>query len=165
MIRVAAEADLPAIVAIYNASVPERMATADTEPVSLESRREWFAAHTPARHPLWVDERDGEIAGWLSLGVFYNRPAWDITAEVSVYVAPAHRRQGVAGELLRTAIAAAPALGLRSLIGIIFGHNEPSLVLFRRFGFEQWGFMPGATELDEVERDVIIVGRRVGGAQ
>ena len=97
--------------------------------------------------------------------MFYNRPAWDITAEVSVYVASAHRRQGVAGELLRTAIAAAPALGLRSLIGIIFGHNEPSFVLFRRFGFEQWGFMPGATELDEVERDVVIVGRRVGGAQ
>ncbi len=47
-------------------------------------------------------------------------------------------------------------------MGIIFGHNEPSLALFKRFGFEQWGFMPGATELDEVERDVVFVGRRVG---
>ncbi len=162
MIRIATERDLPAIVGIYNAAVPGRMATADAEPVTVESRREWFAEHTPDRHPLWVDEREGEIAGWLSLGTFYNRPAWDITAEVSVYVALAHQREGVAAALLETAIAAAQALGLRVLIGIIFGHNEPSLALFKRFGFEQWGFMPGATELDEVERDVVFVGRRVG---
>ena len=165
MIRIATEADLPAIVAIYNAAVPGRMATADTDAVTVESRREWFATHDPGHHPLWVDERDGEVAGWLSLGVFYNRPAWDITAEVSVYVAPAHQRQGVAAALLEAAIAAAPALGLRALIGIIFGHNEPSLALFRRFGFQEWGFMPGVTELDEVERDVVFVGRRVHGAQ
>ena len=163
MIRTAVESDLPAIVAIYNAAVPGRMATADTEPVSVESRWAWFAEHTTDRHPLWVDERDGEIAGWLSLGAFYNRPAWDITAEVSVYVAPAHRRRGVAAALLETAIAAAPALGLRVLIGIIFGHNEPSIALFTRFGFERWAFMPRATELDDVERDVVFMGRRVDG--
>ena len=162
MIRIATKADLPAIVTIYNSAVPGRMATADTEPVSLESRREWFAAHTPNRHPLWVDERDGGIAGWLSLGVYYNRPAWDITAEVSVYVAHAHQWQGVASALLETAIEAAPRLGLRVLMGIIFGHNEPSLALFRRFGFKEWGFMPGATELDGVQRDVVFVGRHVG---
>ena len=81
---------------------------------------------------------------------------------MSVYVTPAHQRKGVAAALLETAIAAAPALGLRVLIGIIFGHNEPSLALFKRLGFEQWGFMPGATELDEVERDVVFVGRRIG---
>ena len=164
MIRIATEIDLPAIVAIYNAAVPGRMATADTEPVAVEARRGWFAEHTSDHRPLWVDERAGAIAGWLSLGVFYDRPAWDITAEVSVYVAPAHRREGVATALLETAIATAPALGLRVLMGIIFGHNEPSLALFRRFGFEQWGFMPGATELDGVERDVVFVGRRVGEA-
>ena len=163
MIRTAVDADLPSIVAIYNAAVPGRMATADTEPVSVESRREWFAAHSPDRHPMWVDERDGEVTGWLSLGTFYNRPAWDITAEVSVYVAAAYRRQGIAAALLETAIAAAPALGLRVLVGIIFGHNGPSLALFEGSGFERWGFMPGATELDDVERDVVFVGRRVDG--
>ena len=79
-----------------------------------------------------------------------------------MYVSPAYQRQGVAAALLETAIAAAPALGLRVLIGIIFGHNEPSLALFRRFGFERWGLMPSAVEIDEVERDVVFVGCRVG---
>jgi phosphinothricin acetyltransferase len=33
--------------------------------------------------------------------------------------------------------------------------------LFAKFGFARWGELPGVTLLDEVERDVIILGRRV----
>jgi phosphinothricin acetyltransferase len=49
------------------------------------------------------------------------------------------------------------------LLGFIFGHNEPSLRLFESFGFERWGFLPNVAELDGLERDLIIVGRRVSG--
>ena len=48
-----------------------------------------------------------------------------------------------------------------TLIGFIFGHNEPSLALFERFGFSRWGELPRVTILDGVERDVVIVGLRV----
>ncbi len=161
MIRDATEQDLPAIVAIYNASIPGRMATADLVPVTVASRRAWFQAHTADRRPIWVDERDGAVAGWLSLGVFYPRAAWDGTAEVSVYVDPSRRREGIAAGLLRHATAVAPALGVRALAGFVFGHNEPSLALFHRAGFAEWGKMPGVTELDGIVRDVIIVGRHV----
>ncbi len=46
-IRDADPADLPAIVAIYNAAIPGRLATADTEPISVASRAAWLAAHAP----------------------------------------------------------------------------------------------------------------------
>ena len=65
IVRDATEADLPAIVAIYNAAIPGRAATADTQPVTVEERREWFAKHEPARRPLWVAEIDGEVAAWI----------------------------------------------------------------------------------------------------
>ena len=42
--RDARAADLPRIVEIYNASIPARLATGDLEPVSIESRKAWFAA-------------------------------------------------------------------------------------------------------------------------
>ena len=160
MIRNADERDLPAIVAIYNAAIPGRRATADVDPVSIEARRDWFGEHAPDRRPIWIAERGGEVAGWLSVGPFYRRPAWDRTAEVSVYVHPAHRRRGIARDLLRHAVTSAPALGLTALVGLVFGHNAPSLALFRQAGFEVWGRMPRVTELDGVERDVVIVGRR-----
>jgi L-amino acid N-acyltransferase YncA len=104
-IRDAGVADLPRIVAIYNEAIPGRLATADTEPVTVEVRREWFQAHTPGRHPIWVGEDRGSVVG----------------------------------------------------------HNEPSLRLFAALGFERWGTLPRVARLDGVERDLALLGRRVGG--
>jgi L-amino acid N-acyltransferase YncA len=161
MIRDAREADLPAIVAIYNAAIPGRLATADTEPVTVESRRDWLRDRDPARFPIWVDERDGRIAGWLSFRMFYGRPAYAHTAEVGLYVDPAAQRQGVANGLLAGAIEQAPALDLTTLLGLIFAHNDPSVALFEKHGFLRWGHLPRIAVLDGVERDVLIFGRRV----
>jgi len=159
-IRDAVARDLPAIVRIYNAAVPGRMATADTDPVTVDSRRAWFAEHTGAR-PLWVAVAEDAVVGWLSFQSFYGRPAYRATAEVSVYVAHGAQRKGVGRELLSRAIDAGPALGLRTLVGFIFGHNVPSLALFEASGFRRWGLLPRVAELDGVERDLVIVGRRL----
>jgi len=160
-IRDATEADLPAIVAIYNATVPTRLSTADTEPVSVESRVPWFREHNPTVRPLWVMDDAGTIAGWFSFQSFYGRPAYHATAEVSIYVDAGRRRHGVARTLLAEGIRRSPSLGLQTLVGYIFGHNEPSLRLFQSFGFERWGVLPRVAELDGIERDLVIVGRRV----
>ena len=46
--RIATREDLPQIVAIYNATIPSRAVTADLEPVSVQSRVEWFDPRTGA---------------------------------------------------------------------------------------------------------------------
>jgi phosphinothricin acetyltransferase len=161
LIRDATTRDLARIVEIYNAAIPGRRATADTEPVSVESRVPWFESHTPTRHPIWVAEREGRIVGWLSFQPFYGRPAYAATAEVSVYVATDSQRSGVARAMLARAIDAAPGLGLDTLLGFVFGHNEQSLRLFGAFGFERWGLLPKVARLDGVARDLAILGRRV----
>ena len=162
MIRDARESDLESIVRIYNAAIPSRQATADTEPISVESRRAWLREHDPARHPLWVAERDRRIVGWLSVSAFYGRPAYAATAEVSVYVDPSLPRGGVATALLQQALGRAAALALRTYVGFVFAHNNRSLALFRKFGFEQWAHLPRVAVLDGVERDLLILGRRIG---
>jgi phosphinothricin acetyltransferase len=160
-IRDANQADLPAIVAIYNAAIPGRTATADTEPVTVAQRLPWFREHDPARRPLWLAVDGARTFGWLSFQPFYGRPAYHATAELSVYVSPAFQRRGTALALLTHAVAEAPRLGLRTLLGFVFGHNAPSLALFERLGFERWALLPRVAELDGVERDLVIVGRRV----
>ena len=65
IIRDATEADLPAIVAIFNAAVRTRMSSAQLAPVTVEERLPWFHQHSPNRHPLWAVENAGTIAGWL----------------------------------------------------------------------------------------------------
>jgi hypothetical protein len=64
--------------------------------------------------------------------------------------------------LLQHAITRAPSLGITALVGLIFGHNEPSLKLFKRLGFERWAFLPGVAQLDGVERDLVVVGLHCG---
>jgi phosphinothricin acetyltransferase len=162
-VREATPADLPAVVAIYNESIPSRRATADLEPVTVEARREWFEAHVPGCRPLWVVEEAGRLVGWLSFETFYGRPAYDATAEVSVYVAADYQGRGIGAQLLSRAVEEAPGLGLATLMGFVFAHNEPSVILFERLGFARWGRLPRVARLDGVERDVLILGRRVAG--
>jgi L-amino acid N-acyltransferase YncA len=69
------------------------------------------------------------------------------------------RRCGWGSYLLSEAIAQAPALQIDRLLAFIFGHNTPSLALFRKFGFEHWGLLPGIAKLDDIERDLVILGR------
>jgi phosphinothricin acetyltransferase len=164
MIRNADVLDLPAIVDIYNAAIPGRLATADTEPVSLESRHSWFNDRDFTRHPIWVCEdpsRDKRIRGWLSFKPFYGRPAYAATAEVSIYVDPAAQRAGVATQLMEQAIERAPELRLKTYLAFVFAHNGPSLKLCRKFGFEAWGHLPRIAVLDGADRDLVILGRRI----
>jgi len=164
IIRDAAEADLPALVEIYNAAVATRRSTAQLEPVSVEQRLPWFQSHTSERYPLWVMENENAIAGWLSLLPFNTRAGYRGTIEVSVYVHPTSQRRGVGRDLLGRAIACSPAFEIRALIGLIFGHNAPSLELFQSFGFERWGFLPRVAQMEGVARDVVILGRQMATA-
>jgi L-amino acid N-acyltransferase YncA len=161
-LRNATETDLPAIVAIYNATIPGGMVTADTSPVSVASRLPWFRAHAQDRRPIWVvEDAASSVCAWLSFSDFHPRPAYHPTAEISLYVAETHRRRGLADQLLRRAIAHAPAVGVQTLVGLIWAHNEPSLRLFAKHGFERWGHLPRVALLYERERDLVIVGRRI----
>ena len=160
-IRHATRDDLPAIVAIYNSTVASRMVTADLTPVSVAEREAWFAAHSPAQHPIWVVEQDGALIGWMSLSAFHSRAAYNATAEVSLYLDPAARGQGLGGQLLRFAGEAAPALGIRTLVGLVFAHNAPSVALFGKHGYARWGELPDVAELDGVRRSLLYLGKHL----
>ncbi len=165
--RIAGCDDLPVIVDIYNSTIASREVTADTEPVTVASRAAWFAEHTPERRPLWVihsaDDTSSapEVIGWMSYSNFYGRPAYSGTAELSIYVAEAWRGKGIGRYCLEQAIAFAPRIEVHTLLGFIFGHNAPSLALFKKFGFDTWAHFPRVAKLDGIERDLDILGKRV----
>ncbi|WP_223067405.1 GNAT family N-acetyltransferase [Paenibacillus caui] len=161
VIRDALRSDLDRIVEIYNSTIPSRQVTADLEPVSVESRIPWFEEHSPEHRPLWVLTQDGQVAAWISFQSFYGRPAYLGTAELSIYIAEEYRAKGYGSILVAQAIKKCPELGIHTLLGFIFGHNEPSLALLRKFGFASWGRLPKVANMDGVERDLVIVGRRV----
>lgn len=157
----AAFEDLPTIVDIYNSTIAGGMVTADTEPVTVGSREKWFHDHSPTFRPLWILRSNKKIAGWLSFQSFYGRPAYNSTAEISIYIGQGCRRRGLGSHFLEEAINQCPRLKIKTLLGFIFGHNKPSIKLFQRHGFKRWGSLPRVAEIDGIERDLIILGRRI----
>jgi len=154
--------DLPLIVEIYNSTVAGRLVPADTEPVSVQSKINWFNEHSPDHRPLWMlEDADGNTLGWVSVQSFYGRPAYNGTTEISIYLDPAFRGKGLGKKVLSMAIEKCQALGIQTLLGFIFAHNEPSLKLFKQAGFEQWALFPNVAVLDGVERSLIILGKRI----
>jgi L-amino acid N-acyltransferase YncA len=153
--------DLPIIVDIYNLTVPGRMVTADTEPVSINDRLDWFKEHNPSKRPLWVVEYEDEICGWVSLQSFYGRPAYDATAEISIYLHENFRGKGLGKKTLNKVIEECPKFEIDTLLGFIFAHNEPSIRLFSSFGFEKWAHLPEVAKLDGIKRDLVILGKRI----
>jgi len=167
--RDAVSADLPSIVEIYNFAVATRECSCDLEPISVAARQDSFAKHTPGHRPLWVAE-DAEapeqgVVGYLGFFHFMNkRPGYFITADVALYLRPDYQGRKLGTYLLGEAIRHAPSLGIEVLAATIFASNLPSIGLFTRHGFERWGFMPRVARLGTIERDLLMMGRRVGSS-
>ena len=154
--------NLDKIVAIYNSTISSKMVTADVEPVSVESRISWFYEHKPGKRPLWVIKNKEEvIIGWVSFQNFYGRPAYKTTAEISIYLHEDYRGKGFGKQILNYSIAECGNLGIKTLLGYIFAHNEPSLKLFYKAGFVEWAHLPNIALLDGRERSLKILGKRV----
>ena len=157
-VRDANESDLEAIRAIYNESIPKRIATADLEPQSAEARRAWFAQRDRAKRPVLVAVDAQGVCAWGAFTNFKDRAAYAPTAEISVYVADRAAGRGVGRAMLDALLERAPGCGIDRILAICFAHNEPSLRLFRSRGFAEWGRFPEACTMDGVRRSVVVLG-------
>ncbi|MBK9099056.1 MAG: N-acetyltransferase [bacterium] len=155
--------DLETIVKIYNHAVDEKFATADTEYVTVESRKDWFAQHSADTYPIYVAEENGEIIGWCSLSPHRpGRKALRTVAEISYYIHKDHRKKGVVSSLIRHTIESAELLGFKNLISILLDLNKPSIQILEKFGFDKWGHLPDIAEIDGTICGQFIYGKKLG---
>ena len=161
-IRIAEEKDFADIIIIYNHAVDEKFATADTEYISLESRKNWFALHSPLSYPIYVAEENNEVIGWCSLSPHRpGRKALRNVAEISYYIHKDHRRKGVASKLISYTIEEAKKLGFKNLISILLDLNKTSIYILEKFGFEKWGHLPSIAEIENIICGQFIYGRKL----
>jgi L-amino acid N-acyltransferase YncA len=162
-IRLATREDLPAIVDIYNQSIPAGWSTADTKPITVEDRIEWFAKFEPTRRPIWVVEFNGEVVATAYLSSFYaGRPAYNATAEISVYIATKFHRRGLGKRLKQWVIQQCPRYGITTLLSMYFDHNEATRQINDSLGFETMGHLPRIATVQGEPRGLVIAGLRIG---
>ena len=157
--RPATRADLPDILAIYNASIPAHMSTADLTPQQLPARQAWWDQRDHATRPVLVVEESGRIIAWGAFTNFKDRAAYAPTAEVSVYVDPSAIGRGVGKAMLDALLARTTECGIDRVIALCFAHNEASVRLFGSRGFTEWGRILDACNMHGVRRTVVMLGK------
>jgi phosphinothricin acetyltransferase len=138
LIREATQADLPAILAIYNEVIRTSTAVYRDEPVPLEERAAWYAQRRAQGFPVLVAERGGALLGFASYGDWRGAfPGYRHTVEHSVHVADGLRGQGVGRALLEALIPHAESQGMHVMLGAVDAANEASLRFHERLGFRR----------------------------
>jgi phosphinothricin acetyltransferase len=154
-IRPLTAAHWPDAARIYEAGIATGNATFQTEAPSWE---EWNKAHRPDCRLVAVCE--DKIAGWAALSSVSARAVYAGVAEVSVYVDPAFRGQGVGDVLMKALIEESEAQGVWTLQSGVFPENAASMRLHQKHGFRTIGIKEKIGKMHSVWRDVAMLERR-----
>ncbi len=162
-IRLATEEDLVTINHIYNQVIPFEMSTADTVPYTMDERADWFRRYDRSKYPVFVADTGEDVVGYFSFSPYRpRRLAMRYTAEISYFIDEKYRQKGIGSVLMEYAISKAPEYNIKTLIAILLAHNEASIRLLEKFGFVEWGRMPGVADFNGTERDHLYYGLRLG---
>lgn len=164
IIRDAADADLPAIHAIYAHHVANGLGTFEETPPTLEEMRARRAAIVEKGLPWLVATGEGgAILGYAYAGPFRPRSAYRFAVEDSIYVGANAARQGVGKKLLAELIARCQAWGARQMLAVIGDSgNAGSIGVHKALGFEHGGVMLAVGFKHGRWVDVVIMQRALG---
>jgi L-amino acid N-acyltransferase YncA len=141
-IRSATEADIPAILAIYNDAVLNTAAIWNDDVVDLDNRLAWFAARQAQGYPVLVAVEGDHVLGYASYGDFRAFQGYRFTVENSIYVASSARGKGAGSALLGALVDHAVANGKHVMVAGIEAGNDVSIRLHARHGFVETARMP-----------------------
>lgn len=139
-IRPTLASDVPAIARIYAHAVRHGTATFELEPPDEAEMLRRFEKLRAGRFPYIVAEVDGTVAGYAYAGAFRERPAYRLTVEDSIYIAPEMHRRGIGRALLMRLIEEAEAAGFRQMMAVIGDSAQAaSIAVHRSCGFRDAG--------------------------
>jgi L-amino acid N-acyltransferase YncA len=139
-IRPCAEADVPAVTAIYTHHVLHGAASFETVPPSLDDMCRRRSAVLEKDLPYLVAVQDDMIAGYAYAGTYRPRAAYRDTVENSVYLRHDMTGRGIGTRLLEALIEECEARDLRQMIAVIGDSaNAASIRLHARCGFHHVG--------------------------
>ena len=135
LIRAATPQDAAGCAAVYAPYVTGSVVSFELEPPGAEELRR----RIEASHAWLVAEEDGEIVGYAYGSPHHERAAYRWAADVAIYIARSHQRQGLGRRLYGELFAVLRAQGLRMLCAGLTLPNAGSDALHRGLGFEEVG--------------------------
>lgn len=148
--------DWPAVREIYGAGIDTGQASFEVEVPDWRK----FSAKYAEPFRLVARDENGVVQGWAALTEISARRVYAGVRELSVYVAPAARRQGVGEALLRGVISASESAGIWMIQAGVFLENEASIRVHKKCGFREVGRRERIAKRDGVWRDTLLLERR-----
>ncbi len=137
-IRAAVDDDVPQLAELYNHYILTSPATFDTEPHTVEAKREWFSKYSdsgPYRVMVAV-EPDGRIVGHSYSSALYPKAAYDSSVATSVYLLPGEVRRGLGTRLWEALYEELLKVDdLHQLFALITLPNDASIAMTERVGY------------------------------
>lgn len=127
---------LTEVTAIYNHYVENSTATFHLEPVTEESMAQSLSIGSES-YPSFVILDEGKLSGFCYMSRFRPKQAYDISAEVTLYLHPDFIRKGIGSAVLAFLEKEAKKRNIKNLLGVITAENTASMQLFERCGYEQ----------------------------
>ena len=135
MIRIATEADVPAILEIYAPYIENTTITFEYDvPCKREFLQRFYTV--TAQFPWLVWEEKGEILGYAYGSPPYARAAYRWCAEPSVYLKPEATGKGIGKKLYAALEEILKLQGYQVLYALITQENSGSLAFHKRLGYE-----------------------------
>lgn len=141
-IRAAELSDAAGIAAIYNHYVEQTIVTFEETPVSDAEMAARIEDVRSESLPWLVAEEAGRLVGYASSTKWKSRTAYRFSAEITVYVEPAHARRGIGSKLYSRLFPLLQARGIHAVIGGIALPNEASVALHEKFGMRKVAHFP-----------------------
>lgn len=143
VIRKASEADLSAMVEIYNYYIQNSVVTFDLDPMSLQDWTDKYKWITDLGLPFIVAESaSGQIIGFAYVAPWRQKAAFKRTVEDSIYLRPAAIGKRVGTKLLTVLLEQSKAAGVKEIVAVISDKGaESSIALHERFGFKHQGHL------------------------
>jgi L-amino acid N-acyltransferase YncA len=143
VIRKATEADLAAMVEIYNYYIQNSVVTFDLDPMSLQDWTDKYKWITDLGLPFIVAESaSGQIIGFAYVAPWRQKAAFKRTVEDSIYLRPAAIGKRVGTKLLTVLLEQSKAAGVKEIVAVISDKGaESSIALHERFGFKHQGHL------------------------
>jgi phosphinothricin acetyltransferase len=131
-------ADAAACADVYAPAVNDSVASLEQRAPTADEMRSRIA-RISARFPWLVAELDGTVVGFAYASEHRERWAYRWASDTTVYVSPAHHRQGVGRGLYGALLPLLVRQGLYVACAGITLPNEASVGLHESFGFEPVG--------------------------
>jgi L-amino acid N-acyltransferase YncA len=154
------ESDLSLVKEINDWYILNTTATYYTDPITFDQLKEVIYFNHP-RYKSYVIYDDRIAVGYCYITHYKKRPAYDRTAEITIYLHKDHCHRGIGSQAIQYLEIQSLEVSLKNLIAGISADNTASIALFEKSGYIKCAHLKNVGEKFGMVLDVVLYQKEI----